>query len=411
MIKRTIYPYILKSIKNKPITLITGARQVGKSTLCKELVHDLGFNYISLDNLRERQSAINDPEMFLQIHKWPLIVDEVQHAPKLFDIIEQIVNEEKFTNGKNYGMYVLTGSQTFKLLESVSESMAGRVSIIRMSPLSVSEINEKEELPFEIDIIKSQNRTKDYRIDINNLFKMIVKGMYPELYDNKELDFEMFYSDYVDTYINKDVSKILKLTDKLKFQNFMEILASMTGEELVYDTIAKAVGVSIPTIQSWISVLVAGDIIHLLQPYNENFILKRVVKRPKIYFWDTGLACYLARLNDSDTLRVSRFCGRFVETYIVNEIMKSYQNNAKKPNFYYYRDSDQKEIDLIILNKGKLNFIECKSGVSFKLSDVSSFETLEKRTNYLIEKKCIVCNTNTVYSLGDNVIVLPITAI
>lgn len=194
-------------------------------------------------------------------------------------------------------------------------------------------------------------------------------------------------------------------------QNFMEILASFTGEELVYDRIAKAVGVSILTIQSWISVLIAGDIIHLLQPYNENSIIKRVVKRPKIYFSDTGLACYLARLNHPETLKVSRFNGRFVETYIVNEIMKLYKNNGKRPNFFYYRDNDQKEIDLIILNEGKLHFVECKSGVSFNIGDVSSFETLRNKTNYEIGSWCIVCNTKEIYSIGNGIVVLPISAI
>ncbi len=411
MIKRTIYSQIIKSIKTRPVTLITGARQVGKSTLCKQLVKEYGFNYVSLDNLRDRQSAINDPEMFLQLHKCPLIIDEVQHAPKLFDVIESIVNEEKFKNDKNYGLFVLTGSQAYKLIEGVSESMAGRVSIIKMSPFSKSEINNVEENPFSVNLEMNHKRCSNYKIEVDDLYNTIVRGLYPELYDNLELDTEQFYSDYVETYINRDVSQIIKLNDKLKFQNFMEVLASFTGEELVYDTIAKAIGVSVLTIQSWISVLIAGDIIHLLQPYNENSILKRVVKRPKIYFSDTGLACYLARLNHPEILKASRFNGRFLETYIVNEIMKSYKNNGKRPNFFYYRDNDQKEIDLIILNEGKLHFVECKTGVSFHMGDVSSFETLRKKTSYEIGSCCIVCNTQEIYSIGNGILVLPISVI
>lgn len=408
MIQRTIYSMIEKSIKSRPITLITGARQVGKSTLCKKLVNDYQFNYVSLDNLRERQSAVSDPEMFLQLHKWPLIIDEVQYAPQLFDVIEAIVNEEKFINGKNYGMFVLTGSQAYKLIEGVSQSMAGRVSIISMKPLSYNEIIGFEEKPFNFSLDDYSNIINKKSIDIDELYGYIVKGMYPELYDNEYLDSETFYSDYVETYINRDVSQIINLVDKLKFQNFMEILASFTGEELVYDTIAKAVGVSIVTIQSWISVLVSGDIIHLLQPYNENSILKRVVKRPKIYFTDTGLACYLARLDNPETLKRSRFNGRFVETYIINEIMKSYLNNNKKANFYYYRDNDQKEIDLLILDGGKLNFIECKTGVSFSKKDVLAFDKIIKKTQYEVGYKCIICNTKNIYTIGDDIYVLPI---
>ena len=411
MIKRTIYPQIVKAIQNRPVVLITGARQVGKSTLCKKIIQDYNFNYVSLDDIRERQMALNDPEMFLQIHKWPLIIDEVQYAPKLFEVIESLVNKEKIETGKNYGMFVLTGSQTYNLMEGVSESMAGRASIIKMSPLSKSEINQVVEKPFTINLEENFKRTSVYQINVDELYESIVKGFYPELYDNENLDSNHYYSDYIDTYINKDVSQIINLKDKLKFQNFMEVLASLTGEELVYDSIAKTIGMSVMTIQSWVSVLVAADIIYLLRPYNENSVLKRVVKRPKIYFKDTGLACYLSRLNNKDVLKTSRFNGRFVETYIINEIMKSYLNNGKTPNFFYYRDSDQKEIDLIILDEGKLNLIECKSGVSFKLSDVNSFETLKKKTNYQVDKCCIICNTPKLYSLKKDVLVLPLSAI
>ncbi len=411
MIKRTIYDYIIKTISNRPVTLITGARQVGKSTLCGELVKEFNYNYVSLDNLRERKTAFEDPELFLQVHKYPLIIDEVQYAPKLFAVIEQIVNEKKFKDGDNYGMYILTGSQSYKLLEGVSESMAGRVAIVNMSPLSLSEIHNVEENIFKVDMTTNINRTQNYKIPLLEVYETIVKGFYPELYDNLNLESEQFYSDYVQTYIERDVSKAINLIDKLKFQNFLEIMASFTGEELVYDTIAKAVGVSVPTIQSWISVLVSGNIIHLLQSYNENSAIKRVVKRPKIYFSDTGLACYLARLNNPEVLRNSRFNGRFMETFIINEIMKSYMNNNKKTNFYYYRDNDQNEIDLIILDKGVLHLIECKTGISYKLSDVKAFETLEKKTKYLVGSKSIICNTDVCYSIGKGVLVLPITSI
>ena len=410
MISRTIKKQIETSIKNKPITLITGARQVGKSTLCYEIKKELGYNYVSLDDRRERTQAINDPELFLKLHSWPLIIDEVQYAPGLFDVIESIVNKQKLETGKNEGMYILTGSQAYELMNGVTESMAGRVSIIRMSPLSASEIYNQEELKFEINPIEANKRIKNYRIDIDSLYTMIVKGMYPELYDKKDLDVNTFYSNYVDTYIERDVSQIINVKDKMKFQNFMEILASLTGQELIYDTIAKAVGVKVNTIQSWVSVLLAGEIIYLLQPYNEYSIVKRIVKRPKIYFNDTGLACYLARLNNVDVLKKSIFAGRFVETYIVNEIKKSFRNNGIKENFYYYRDNNQNEIDLIILDNGTLHFVECKSGVSFDKSDVKSFKQLND-TNYELGLSCIICNTDTIYSIDENVIALPITSI
>lgn len=411
MIARTIKESILKSIKNKPVTLITGARQVGKSTLCGELKKELNFEYVSLDNLRERETAIRDPELFLVLHKAPLIIDEVQYAPKLLDVIESIVNKVKFEGGNNKGMYVLTGSQIYSLMENVSESLAGRVSIIEMSPLSLREIKELKEEPFVIDPVTNKKRSEENTINIDELFDYVVKGFYPELYDNKDLEIDDFYSNYVKTYIERDVSQIINLNDKLKFQRFMEVLASLTSEEFVANNLAKSIGVSLHTIESWLSVLVAGNIVYLLEPYNENSTLKRVVKRPKIYFSDTGLAAYLARLSNKDVLKNSIFSGRFVETFIVNEIIKSYKNNNKKTNFYYYRDIDQKEIDLIILDEGILHFVECKSGVSFSKKDVSAFKTLQSNSKYKVGSSAIICFTEVIYPIEENVYAIPVGAI
>lgn len=411
MIQRTIKESVIKAIKTKPVVLITGARQVGKSTLCSEFVKEFNFNYVSLDNLRERESAISDPELFLKLHNSPLIIDEVQYAPILFDVIESIVNKQKFEGKDNKGMYILIGSETYNLISGVSESMAGRVSIIEMCPLSLREIRGKEEQPFEIDPVKCAQKCSDNKVDINELYSLIVRGFYPELYDVKELDESIFYSDYVKTYIERDVSQIINIKDKLKFQRFMEVIASLTGEEFVPNNIAKALGVSINTINSWLSVLIAGNIVFLLEPYNENSTLKRVVKRPKLYFIDTGLASYLARLNNAEVLRNSIFAGRFVETYVVNEIIKSYKNNNKKPNFYYYRDVDQKEIDLIIQEGGELHFVECKSGVSYSKKDISAFSTLSKNTKYPVGNGAVVCATDNVYSIDVNVFGLPFGAI
>lgn len=410
MINRTIKETIIKCIKTKPVTLVTGARQVGKSTLCYEIKKQFNFNYVSLDDIRERELAIKDPELFLEFHKWPLIIDEVQYAPKLFEVIEAIVNKEKLQNGVNYGMYILTGSQAYNLMNGVTQSLAGRVAIVRMSPLSTREIYSLDEQKFDFDLIKLFKRSNDFTIDIDTLYKLITKGMYPELYDNINLDINMFFSSYVSTYIERDVSQLINLKDKLKFQNFLEVLASLTGQELIYDTLAKAIGVKVDTIKSWISILLAGDIIHLLEPYNELSNVKRIVKRPKIYFSDTGLACYLARLNNENVLKNSIFNGRFVETYIVNEIRKSFLNNGISTNFYYYRDTNQNEIDLIILDGGVLHCIECKTGINFSKSDAKAFLKM-KKSNYPLGLNCIICNTPKIYKIDDNIYALPLTSI
>ena len=295
MIPRTILDSIEESIRFKPVTLVTGARQVGKTTLCNHIAEKHGFGYVSLANGSERAIAVQDPELFLRLHPAPVIIDEVQHAPGLFDVIEGIVDAKKLEAGDNSGMYVLTGSQVYKLMEGVTQSMAGRVGIIEMSPLSMSEVLGREEKPFVVDFEKNIRRAMEHVFSVDDVYGMIVRGMYPELYDQPEMRTSKFYSDYVDTYIERDVSEIITLKDKLKFRQFMEYLASITGQELVYDSISKAIGVSIHTIQSWLGVLVAGGIVRLLQPYFERSNVKRIVKRPKIYFCDTGLACYLAR--------------------------------------------------------------------------------------------------------------------
>ena len=410
MIPRTILDSIEESIRFKPVTLVTGARQVGKTTLCNHIAEKHGFGYVSLANGSERAIAIQDPEMFLRLHPAPVIIDEVQHAPGLFDVIEGIVDAKKLETGDNAGMYVLTGSQVYKLMEGVTQSMAGRVGIIEMSPLSMSEVLGREEKPFVVDFEKNIRRAMEHVFSVDDVYGMIVRGMYPELYDQPDMRTSKFYSDYVDTYIERDVSEIITLKDKLKFRQFMEYLASITGQELVYDSISKAIGVSIHTIQSWMGVLVAGGIVRLLQPYFERSNVKRIVKRPKIYFCDTGLACYLAKVFDAETLRVGYLGGHMVETFIINEIMKTYTNNTEEAGFYYYRDADKNEIDFLILRNAKLSLIECKAGMTYDSTDVKAFSRLDK-SDYEVGPSCLICLTDKAYPLKPGVYALPISSI
>ena len=410
MIKRTIESCVRESVKQWPVTLITGARQVGKSTLCSILKKDLGYNYVSLDNTSERKAAISDPAMFLKLHPCPLIIDEVQYAPGLFDEIEHIVNKQKFETGNNYGMFILTGSQAYNLMAGVTESLAGRVNIVEMSPLSMSEIFSVEERPFTADIDKIVERVKTYKMEPQELYERIVKGMYPELYANEVKDTETFYRNYVETYLERDVSTLINIQDKMKFSDFLSVLASLTGQELVYETIANAVGVTAKTIKSWISVLMTGHIIRLIRPFYDTFMVKRITGHPKLYFTDTGLACHLMGIHDAEVLSKGIYKGRLVETYIINEIMKSYSNNCAGCNFFYYRDSNKNEIDLIILKNAKAHLVECKSGVSFDKNDVKAFKHM-RSSSYEIAESCIICNTDIVYPISDNVFVLPMTSI
>ena len=403
MIKRTIKEQIIQSLKLYPVVVITGSHQVGKSTLASSIMEECNFNYVSLDDIDNRRMALEDPKLFIQYHGYPLIIDEIQYAPILLEVIESICNEARIKNLKSTGLFIVTGSQQFQMMKGVTQSLAGRATIIRMTPLSSNEIRGTEELPFKVNMDKMKK--KFIHRDIRTLFKEIYRGYFPELYNRPDHLAEKYYSDYISTYIDRDVSEIINVKDKLKFHNFMQILASMTSQQINYSSLSKEVEVSATTIKEWISVLLASDIIYLLQPYNDHSIKKRVVKTPKVYFSDTGLACYLARFKDSDTLLASSFAGAFMETYVVNEIRKSYLNNNLDFDAYYYRDSDQNEIDLVMLENAELTLIEIKKGVSFNLSDVKSFKQLEK-SQYRIKESCIICNTERNYPLRADIFVM-----
>lgn len=411
MIKRTIYQEIVKTINSKPVTVITGARQVGKTTLCSLIEKELGFGYVSLADPLTANAAKNDPAEFLSTHPAPYIIDEIQKAPELFEYLHGVVDNQ-IRQGNDKSLYVLTGSQSYQLMKGVTESLAGRVGLISMEPLSLSEINEVAEVPFDVDFEKARKRCDNYMIETNKLYEYIVRGFFPMLYKDRDMNSSSFYSDYLSAYLERDVSDFISLKDKQKFLSFMTVLASLTGQELIYDNLAKELEINRNTVQSWISVLLAGNIIHLLQPYHENSITKRVIKRPKVYFSDTGLACYLARVNSPETLKSSYLKGHMVETYIINEIIKSYRNNRKdvEASFYYYRTFEKDEIDLIILRDGKLTLVECKAGEKYDQDDIKAFEELRK-TKLKMGKNAIVCTTHIIYPIGNNCYCLPISSI
>lgn len=408
MIKRTIEKYIVESLDLYPVIVITGPRQVGKSTLVYSLKDTYGFNYVSLDDIDNRRQAIEDPKLFIQFHGYPLIIDEIQYAPGLLEVIESISNQARLGEGKSTGLFILTGSHAFNLMQNVTQSLAGRATIIVMSPLSVNEINGKQEEPFRVsvDLIKKKFEYKD----VNQLFKEIYRGYYPELYNQLKHSTEKYYSNYVKTYIDRDITDIINVKDSLKFHNFMQVLASLTGQELNYNNMSKSVEVDAKTIKRWVSVLETSGLVHLLQPYNDRSINKRVVKSPKIYFSDTGLASHLLKIKDPETLLASNFAGAFMETMVINEVRKSYLNNNKDFNAYFYRDNNQNEIDLVLLENAEITMIEVKKGVSFSLSDVSSFKQLTE-SQYKIGYSCIICNTEKNYPISRSVGVISVNSI
>ena len=406
MIKREIYDTLVRTVAVKPVTLITGARQVGKTTLCKKLMEESGMEYVTLADFEERQLANTDPTMFLKVHPFPLIIDEVQYPPGLFQEIESVVDRERFADPDAHGLFVLSGSQSYLLMEGVSQSMSGRVGIIRVPGISLSEEYSLEESPFTISPEASFRRCSDIKEDVD-MMERIHRGMYPEVI-TKGIAPGRFYADYVDTYIMRDVSDIINIRDREKFRSFMEVMASLTGQQLTYESITKAVGIDLRTVKNWISVLLAGDIITLLEPYSDTSVTKRVSKRPKIHFRDTGLACYLAKIPDARILSSSYLKGPMVETFMVNEVMKTHANKGLETPFFYYRDSNNNEIDLVMLYDGKLNMVECKAGAECGVGDIKAFGRFQTS---LDKAGCVLCLTDRPYPITKDVYALPLVTL
>lgn len=383
---------------------------MGKTTLCMKLRDEKNFGYVSLRDYETRKSARDDPKMFLQTHPWPLIIDEIQYAPNLFEIIESVVDQEKVDHGTNKGMYVLTGSQAYKLMKGITDSLAGRIALIHMSPLSMSEVFGREEIPFTVDLPLNIKRSMEYSLSPKEFFARVIRGNYPELTVEPELSAEEYYSDYVSSYLDRDVSEIIQVRHKDQFHSFMQLLASLTGQELNYEMIASSIGIDGKTVKEWISVLISGDIIHLLQPYSDRSTVKRIVKRPKLYFWDTGLACHLARVLDPESLAAGYLKGPMVETFIVDEILKTYRNARMESPFYYYRDRSGNEIDPVMVKSGKVSLIECKSGTTFGWNDIKAVSK-GIPSQYPMGGRCIICLTEKAYPINKDVYALPVTCI
>lgn len=409
-INRSIEKELVSLSKQFPTIVITGPRQVGKTTLLNHLANDK-INYVSLDNINDRTLAVNDPELFLETYKYPLIIDEFQYAPELLSYIKIKVDQARiksvYSNKEVSTMYYLTGSQSFLSMKNITESLAGRIGIIDLYGLSAREIDNKEDRLFipEIETLKKEKITKK---TIEEIFSMIFKGSFPELYKNPEISVDKFYDSYVRTYIERDIRDLIKITDEIKFMKFMTSVAARTGQELNLNEIAADTEITNPTANDWLSILVNTGLVVLIEPYMTN-IIKRVVKRPKIYFMDTGLACYLTRYLNSETLEVSAYSGHIFETYVVSLIVKSFANNGLnfKRYLYYYRDNNKKEIDLIIEYNDKLYPIEIKKSKKPDINYVKNFNVLND-TKKTIGNGIVLCMIDKIYPIDKNNFCVPI---
>ena len=401
-IKRHIETVIEVARGNYPAILVTGPRQVGKSTVLREMYPN--FNYETMDDLAINAAVQSDPLGYLRMQGTPFIIDEVQKVPALFGSLKYVIDKDR-----EMGAYLLTGSQKFELMNGVSESLSGRISVIDLLGLSLREIFKDEwSEPFL--------PVKDYLLKRpfacihtpGALWDIIHKGSMPALYEKPDRDPERYYADYVSTYIERDVRQIIKVEDSLTFMQFLVALAGRTGEILNMDSLAKDVGVSAPTIKKWLSVLQASGIIYLLQPFSLN-AAKRVIKSPKIYFTDTGLVCYLCKWLTKETLMNGAQAGAIFETFVVSEIIKSYYNAGKEPPIYYFRSKDGQEIDLLFWQDGTLYPLEIKKTASPNVKDIKHFAALAAHfPSVKIGEGGIVCKVEKLLPLGERNVAIPI---
>lgn len=372
-IKRDLEAKILAVSREYACILVTGPRQVGKTTVLKQLMGN-GREYVTLDDLEERRLAKRDPALFLQMHSLPIFIDEVQYAPELFSYIKIAVD-----NGAAPGSFWLTGSQAFHLMRLAQESLAGRIAILHMPSLSQHEIyGNGKNLPFSVNLNDlKQRKITGASADLCGIYERIWKGSMPGLVSGKFTDRDIFYSSYLQTYIERDVSELVERIDKLLFQDFIRAAACRTGQMLNVHDIASDISVSDDTAKRWLAVLEQSDVIFYLRPYSNN-LLKRTVKTPKLYFFDTGLVAYLARYTSPEILANGAINGAILENYVVSEIRKTYQNAAKDCLLWYYRDKSSNEIDMIMESDGQLHPLEIKRSVNPGNELLRAFRLLDK---------------------------------
>lgn len=381
------------------VVLVTGPRQVGKTTILKQLMPD-DMTYITLDDEVLRKKAKENPRGFLEEFPGKLFIDEVQYAPELLPYIKMNVDSSAIR-----GQYWLTGSQQFNLMKNASESLAGRVGILNLNSFSYAEIVENK----NFSLFDPINLKKSDYIDVNKLYESIFLGGMPDLIAQKNINRDLFFESYINTYIERDIKQLSQVGSELTFRQFMVAIASRNGEQLNYSNIANEIGVSSNTVKSWLSILITSGIVYLLEPFMSNK-LKRITHMPKIVFMDTGLCAYLAGWEDARSLQLSSVAGHYLETYIVSELIKTYNSLGKKLNISYYRDKEKNEIDLIIEKNNTLYPYEIKKTSNPTSAMIKNFDKLNN-TSKNIGEGGIICNYDKLMHLDDKNYIIPISSI
>jgi predicted AAA+ superfamily ATPase len=404
-IKRHIETALLRRSKEKGAVIVTGARQVGKSTLVDMVKPDLPK--VILDDTILRESARNEPARFLDLNPPPLIIDEVQYAPELFPYIKMLLDENHLK-----GAYYLTGSESFELMKNVTESLAGRAGILELLGLSLREMNgEDPDKPFLPTVSHLTSRKKYQRkIHPKDTWETIHRGAFPEIALNTDYDWDNFYADYIRTYIERDVRRLAQIADESDFLKFITVAAAMSGQMLNLASLARDVGISQPTAKRWLSIIKSSGLVYLLQPYSNNAIT-RAVKTPKLHFLDIGLASYLTRWLTPETLMNGAVSGAYFESFVVGEILKSYRNNGKEADLYFVRDSNGKEVDLLIHENNTLYPLEIKQTTSPSNRDIKHFSMLENIKDVTIGDGGVICMSSELLPLDSRNLAIPLWAI
>lgn len=406
-IRRHLESQIIEASKYYPVVMVCGQRQVGKSTMLYHIKEE-ERRYVTLDDGNARRLAEKDPALFFETYGFPLLIDEFQRVPSILLEMKKIVDKKALDGENCNGMYWITGSQKFKMMKDVSESLAGRIAVFDLSGLSMAEREGRNEGIFHPSLKSLRERVQNYSpVNIHKIYEQIFRGSMPKLIVT-DMDRERFYMDYVNTYLERDI-KELSLVGKLgEFYDFLVFMAARTSMELKYSEIANAIGISAPTAKEWVSILERSGVIYILRPYYNN-ITNRLIKTPKMYFLDTGLAAYLCRWPDADTLEHGAMDGAFFETYVVSEILKSYYHAGKRPDLYYYRDIDGKEIDLLFVEGDRIYPVEIKKAKSPGHAD-KNFSVLNK-LKMNIQPGVVICMADDLFPYNRDVWYFPAAAI
>lgn len=373
-IHRTLERKFLKMSSFFKAVLVTGARQVGKTTMLKHLAENENRTYVSMDNQMARSLAKTDPVLFFQMYKPPIIIDEIQKAPELFEQIKIMCDETD-----QRGLFWLTGSQQYHMISNIRETLAGRIGILELYSLSKNETDNiifPNELDFTLDCLLERQKVSG-KNDITDIFDHIWRGGMPAALDADEEQRQEYFNSYIETYLMRDVSEEGGITDTVRFRRFLNACAALTAEQVNYSTLAEAADISQPTAKAWLLLLESLGIIYLLKPFANNEI-KRLAKTPKLYFCDTGLCAYLSMWLTSDTLMNGAASGHYFENYVVAELLKNYSYSQSKVNLTYYRDSNAKEIDVLIEENGRIHPLEIKKSANPNRREIKKYEVLEK---------------------------------